>query len=401
MTSLLEYIEYPLKSMTQRKIRTFLTLLGIVIGVGVIVAMISIGDGMQASIQKQLDKMGADKISIFPPGGFAPQLGAPKEFSPFNERELVEIQRLTGVKNAVPHFWKGVTLEYRNEKREVMVMGDSDDGIELWRKTGFYELEKGRFYRSSETGVAMLGYKAATSLFDREVSVGSEVKINGERFRVVGIMKESGDKVGDEGVYVPIVVARNLFNTPGEITAIFVVTENEKIVSAVATRIEDHLEKLRGGKDFEILTTKELAEQISRITTIITFVLGGIASVSIIVGGVIVMNTMLMSVLERTREIGVLKAVGANNQAILTTFLLESSLLGLLGGAAGVALGAVVSKIIELVGRAYLGANFMTLISKELVLAALLFSVIVGSLSGIYPAYRASKLDPVAALHYE
>jgi putative ABC transport system permease protein len=398
---MLEYVEYSLTNMTQRKARTLLTLLGIVIGVAVIVAMVSIGDGMQASIQKQLDKMGGDKISIFPPGGFSPQLGAPREFSPFRERELLEIQRVTGVKSAVPHFWKGVTLEYRNEKKEVMVMADSDDGIELWRKTGFYELEKGRFYRSSETGVAMLGYKAATSLFDREIGIGSEVTINSERFRVIGILKETGDKVGDEGVYVPIVVARNLFNTPNEITAIFVVAENEKIVDSVATRIEDLLEKLRGGKDFEILTTKELAEQISKITTIITFVLGGIASVSIIVGGVIVMNTMLMSVLERTREIGIMKAAGANNQVVLTIFLVESALVGFLGGVAGIALGTVISKVIELVGRAYLGASFMTLITKELVIGALVFSVLIGSVSGIYPAWRASKLEPVEALRYE
>lgn len=398
---MLEYLEYSVKSMTQRKARAGLTLLGIIIGIAVIVAMVSIGEGMQASIQKQLDKMGADKISIFPPGGFAPQLGAPREFSPFREKELLEIQRIAGVKSAAPHFWKGVTLEYRNEKKEVTVMGDSDEGIELWRNAGFYEIEKGRFYRSRETGVVMLGYRASKDLFDREISIGSEVKVNRKKFRVVGIMKEYGDKVGDEGVYMPIDVARNLFNTPNEITAIFVVAENEKIVDSVAARIEDHLEKLRGGKDFEILTTRELAEQISRITSIITFVLGGIASVSIIVGGIIVMNTMLMSVLERTREIGVMKATGATNLIVLKVFLVESSLVGFLGGIAGVILGAGVSKIIHMVGKFYLGASFMTLISKELVLGVLVFSMIIGSLSGLYPAWRASRLDPVEALRYE
>jgi putative ABC transport system permease protein len=387
--------------MTQRKVRTALTLLGIIIGIAVIVAMVSIGSGMQASIQKQLDKMGADKISILPPGGFAPQLGAPREFTPFREKELIEIQRIAGVKSAVPHFWKGVTLEYRNEKHEVTVMGDSDEGIELWRNAGFYELEKGRFYRSRETGVVMLGYRASKKLFDREINVGSEVKVNGKKFRVVGIMKEYGDKVGDEGVYMPIDVARNLFNAPGEITAIFVVAENERIVNDVAERVEDHLEKLRGGKDFEILTTRELAEQISRITRIVTFVLGGIASVSILVGGVIVMNTMLMAVLERTREIGVMKATGATNLVVLKVFLVESCLVGFLGGIAGVILGAGISETIHIIGRSYLGAGFMTLITKKLVLGVLVFSMVIGSISGLYPALRASRLDPVEALRYE
>jgi putative ABC transport system permease protein len=398
---MLEYLEYSVKSMTQRKARTALTLLGIIIGIAVIVAMVSIGSGMQASIQKQLDKMGADKISILPPGGFAPQLGAPREFTPFREKELIEIQRIAGVKSAVPHFWKGVTLEYRNEKHEVTVMGDSDEGIELWRNAGFYELEKGRFYRSRETGVVMLGYRASKKLFDREINVGSEVKVNGKKFRVVGIMKEYGDKVGDEGVYMPIDVARNLFNAPGEITAIFVVAENERIVNDVAERVEDHLEKLRGGKDFEILTTRELAEQISRITRIVTFVLGGIASVSILVGGVIVMNTMLMAVLERTREIGVMKATGATNLVVLKVFLVESCLVGFLGGIAGVILGAGISETIHIIGRSYLGAGFMTLITKKLVLGVLVFSMVIGSISGLYPALRASRLDPVEALRYE
>jgi putative ABC transport system permease protein len=398
---MLDYLEYAAKSMALRKARAGLTLLGIIIGIAVIVAMISIGQGMQASIQRQLDKMGGDKISIFPPGGFAPQMGTPREFTPFSERELLEIRRIPGVKKAVPHFWKGVILEYRDEKKKVTVMGDNDEGVELWRNTGFYEVDKGRFYRSRETGVVVLGYRAANKLFDREINVGSEVTVNGKKFRVIGVLKEYGDKVGDEGVYLPINVARNLFETPNEITAIFAVAENEGIVEIVAKRIEDDLKKLRGGKDFEVLTTRELADQLSRITRIVTFVLGGIASVSIVVGGVIVMNTMLMAVLERTREVGVMKATGASNLVVMKIFLVESCLVGFMGGVAGILLGAGISKLIHMVGQSYLGAGFMTFISKELVLGVLIFSVGVGSLSGLYPAWRAARLDPVEALRYE
>lgn len=398
---MLDYLEYSVRSMSLRKARTGLTLLGIIIGIAVIVAMVSIGQGMQASIQRQLDKMGADKISIFPPGGFAPQLGTPREFTPFSEKELYEIRRIPGVKKAVPHFWKGVTLEYRNQKMKVSVMGDSDEGLELWRNTGFYEIYKGRFYRSRETGVVVIGYRASKKLFDREINVGNEVKINGKKFRVVGILKEYGDKAGDEGVYLPIDVARDLFDTPNEITAIFAVAESEDIVDTVATRIEDHLEKVRGGKDFEVMTTRELAEELSKITRIVTFVLGGIASVSILVGGVIVMNTMLMAVLERTREIGVMKATGASNLIVMKLFLVESSLVGFVGGVAGILTGTGISKLIHIAGQSYLGASFMTLVTKELLLGVLVFSIVVGSLSGLYPAWRAARLDPVEALRYE
>tara|TARA_B100000315_G_scaffold260629_1_gene323532 strand:+ start:1135 stop:2331 length:1197 start_codon:yes stop_codon:yes gene_type:complete len=398
---MLEYLKYSLKNMAQRKVRTFLTLLGIVIGVSVIVSMVSIGDGMQASVEQQLNKMGGDKIQIFSGGGPSiVQTGPPTEAASFNEKELAAIKKITGVKQAVPEFWKGATLDYMNEKQEAMIIADTTEGIEIWRETGLFELDKGRFYQSSESGVAMLGHNAAYNLFEREINIGNDLKVNGKKFRVIGILKESGDIVADKGIYLPISVARNLFNT-NEITAIFVVAENEEIVLTTSTRIEDLLKKLRGGKDFEIFTTIELAEQIGKITMIISFVLGGIASVSIIVGGIIVMNTMLMSVIERTKEIGIMKASGATNQIVLRIFLFESAIVGFIGGIAGIALGTTISKLIEIVGKEYLGANFMTLISKELVIGALLFSILVGSISGVYPAFRASKLNPVDALRYK
>ncbi len=398
---MLDYLDYAVRSLALRKTRAGLTLLGIIVGIAVIVAMVSIGQGMQASIQQQLDKMGADKITIFPPGGFGPPMGAPMEYAPFSEKELREVKRIPGVKKAVPHFWKGVTLEFRGEKRKVTIMGDTDEGVELWKSTGFYEIHKGRFYRSRETGVAVLGYRASQRLFDREVNVGDEIKLNGKSFRVVGVLKEYGDKVGDEGVYLPIDVARSLFDAPNEITAIFAVAESKDIVEVVAERIEDHLEKVRGGKDFEVMTTRELAEELSRITRIVTFVLGGLAGVSILVGGVIVMNTMLMAVLERTREIGVMKATGASSLTVMKIFLVESSLVGLVGGVAGVLVGSALSKVIHLVGQSYIGAGFMTLITPELVAGILVFSMVVGSVSGLYPAWRAARLEPVHALRYE
>ncbi len=177
--------------------------------------------------------------------------------------------------------------------------------------------------------------------------------------------------------------------------------EDERKVKITAERIEDELKKLRGGKDFEVATTEEFAKQIGQVLSILTFVLGGIAFISIVVGGVIIMNTMLMSVFERTQEIGILKATGAKRKTILLLFLTEAGFVGLVGGILGMIVGSVLSKTIEAVGRAYVGSVFQTIISVELIVSAVLFSFVVGAISGLYPAWQASKLVPVEALRYE
>jgi putative ABC transport system permease protein len=397
---MMEYLRFSVLSMAERKARTVLTLLGIIIGIAVIVAMVSIGSGMQASISQQLERLGAEKISVLPPGGIALPTGPPVEYAPFTRKELMEIKKIQGVRKAVPHFYRGVTLEYGSEKAEVVLMGDNAEGARLWMETGFYEVERGRFYRPGDPGVVVLWSRAARKLFDREVPIGARVKVNGENLEVVGVLKEYGDRVMDEGIYVPIETAWSLFDTK-DISAIFVKAESEEVVDEVAARIEDYLEKERGGKDFEVLTTRQLAEQIGRITKIVTFILGGIASVSILVGGIIVMNTMLMAVMERTREIGVMKATGASNSQVLGIFLAESSVMGFVGGALGVLLGTALSKVIHYMGRSYLGSSFMTLVSPELVAGVLAFSVLIGVLSGLYPAWRAANLDPAEDLRYE
>ncbi|MFQ6105568.1 MAG: ABC transporter permease [Candidatus Hydrothermarchaeaceae archaeon] len=394
-----EYIEYPIKSLSQQKARTFLTLLGIVIGIAVIVAMLSIGKGMDVSINQQLEKMGADKISIFPAGiSFGP-LGPSKEFVPFSLNELEEVRRISGVESAVPYFMRAGTVEYRNEKKETTINGGTRKGVDIFRK--FYLLKEGRYFKDEESDAVNIGYRVSKDFFDNEVGVGDVLKIQGKKFKVVGVFEEIGNVGDDTAIYMPIKVAQKLFGAENEITAIFAVAENEEIVNKVAMKIEDLLEKIRGSKDFEIMTTEQMAEEIGNITKIITFVLGGIASVSLVVGGVIIMNTMLVSVLERTREIGIMKATGATNSQVLRLFLTESSLVGLSGGMLGIILGTLISKLIEVVGKSYIGGSFITVIDLRLVVGALLFSLAVGSISGVYPAWRASRLNPVDALRYE
>lgn len=394
---MMEYLNQSVRSLRQRKSRTALTLLGIVIGVAVIVAMVSIGVGMQFTIDQRLAKIGGDKISVFP-AGVSFGMGPPQDYTPFSQRELDAVEQLPGVDAIAARFIRTGTVEFRGEKQDTTIHGIK--GLNIF--SIFYSLQEGRYFRDEETDVVNIGYKISKDFFgDKPVKTGDILKINGKNFRVVGIYNELGTRADDTGIYMPMKAAQSLFGAESEITVFLAVAEDERRVSTIAAQIEDLLEKIRGAKDFEVMPAEQLAARIGSIITIITFVLGGIASVSLLVGGVIIMNTMLMSVMERTREIGVMKATGATSRLILQLFLAESGIIGLVGGVAGVIFGLVLSKIIEVVGRIYIGGQFITVITPEMIGGALLFSLLVGCLSGAYPAYKAAKLDPVVALRYE
>ncbi|MDI6654422.1 MAG: ABC transporter permease [Candidatus Hydrothermarchaeota archaeon] len=393
-----EYLIYSVRSLSQQKTRTFLTLLGMIVGIAVIIAMVSIGEGMRVSISKEIGKVGGDVIFVFPGGFEAHAFGPPAGTVPFTDSQLQDVRYIPGVKSAYPVLLKAAVAEYKGEKQTVSIRGTESGASVVFSK--MYSIKEGRLFRDYEDGV-VLGYRAAKNVFSREIRTGDSVKIEGKSFRVVGIFQESGNNPRDTIIFMPLQKAQPLFNAYGEITGMFVLCDSENVVDQVAKKIEDVLEKMRGGKDFDVITSRQMAEQIAQITTIVSFVLGGIASVSILVGGVIIMNTMLMSVMERTREIGVMKATGATNSLILSMFLIESGLVGIAGGTIGIVLGAVISKIIEYAGRLYIGGSFATVITQQMVLGAIFFSLFIGCASGAYPAYRASKLDPVEALRYE
>jgi putative ABC transport system permease protein len=286
-----------------------------------------------------------------------------------------------------------------SEEADAFVTGGTEDAIELYSE--FLTIKEGRFIKETETGVVFIGHYVATGMFDHNVRVGETLEVNGKKFQVVGIVEEIGSRQDDSTIYMSITAAQSLFDVGDDINFFFVQTDNKEIVGEVARRIEDRLKKLRGGKDFDVLTTEDQAEQVNQVLDILTFVLGGIASVSLLVGGVIIMNTMLMSVMERTKEIGVMKATGATDYQVLGLFLAESSVVGLVGGAIGIVLGLLISEVIEKIGQSYMGSLFETYVANEVIIGAFLFSIIIGSASGAYPAWKAAKLNPVEALRYE
>jgi putative ABC transport system permease protein len=394
-----EYFEFAFKSLSLQKARAALTLLGMVIGIAVIVALISLGSGMRATISDNLEKVGADRINIFPSGLFGSFSGPPQESVPFSDKELAEVERVPGVKDVQPYFFRSGEVKFRNEVVFVNIGGGTAEVLEIY--SSFYNLKEGRYVKDLDDKAVNIGFRLAEDTFETDIRVGDFIEVNDKKFEVVGIFTEIGNQQDDTTVYIPIKTAQNLFDASGEISMMIATAQDERKVKITAQRIEDRLKKLRGGKDFEVATTEDFADQINQVLGILTFVLGGIASISIVVGGVIIMNTMLMSVFERTQEIGVLKATGAKRNTILLIFLTEAGLVGLVGGILGFVFGAALSLIIDAIGTAYVGSMFQTKITPELLVGAILFSFIVGALSGLYPAWQASKLVPVDALRYE
>jgi putative ABC transport system permease protein len=396
---MIEYIEMPLKTLVQRKARSILTLSGVVIGIAVIVAMVSIGEGLKVTMDEQLDKVGSDKIYVMPAGLMSGHGGPPKEYVPFGAAEEREIRTIPGVKKMAPMYFTIAQVKKGTEEETTYVIGSNNEALELYSE--YLVVKEGRLISETENDNIFIGYIVATDMFEREVVVGDSLEVSGKKFRVVGILEEIGSQADDSQIYMSVKAAQTLFDVGDDINFIFVQTDNTEIVGEVKQKIEDRLKKIRGGKDFDILSTEDQAEQVNQILDIITFVLGGIASVSLLVGGVIIMNTMLMSVMERTKEIGVMKATGATNHQVLGIFLAEASVVGFVGGTVGIIVGILISKVIEKIAQSYMGSLFKTYVSPEVIIGALLFSLIIGSASGVYPAWKAAKLDPVDALRYE
>lgn len=412
-----DLISIVLRNIRQRRFRSWLTVLGILIGVAALVALVSVTEGIEAAIVQELTVTGSDTISIIPErvetgGRFGefPMEGVTK----LTERDVKEISRIPGVEVISPRLGSLIvrgeevitTAEYRGERAKVSTIGVDPKAQEAIEVAGIVE---GRYLIPSDRHAAVLGWDIAKGTFDEDVKVRKTIKINGEEFRVVGILEKTGGGFGtaDKAIFIPLRMAREIFRGFGEdeFSTIVVKTSPGADVEEVASEIEARLLKLHGLKkeeaDFTVVTQELIGRMVGNIMGIITLAIGGIASIALVVGGIGIMNTMVVSVMERTREIGIMKAVGATDRSVMGLFIAESGLMGLAGGALGVALGTGLSKMVGMAGYFFMGEPFPTIVTLKLVAAGLVFALVVGILSGYYPARKAAKMDPVDALRYE
>jgi putative ABC transport system permease protein len=415
--SLQQNIAVSLDALMANKLRSGLTMLGIVIGVTSVVALVSVGRGAQTSVTEQISGTGLNLLTISPgggggfggPGGGGGGGGTRTDTLIYDDAEAIE-DRIGGLTAVLPQY--SGTLQVRTDisTYNATVLGST----EQYAEARSIEVEIGRFfsqeeYRSSSR-VVVLGMTAAEELFSELNPIGRDVRIDGTRFEVVGVLEQQDGGFGNDPnlqLYVPLSTAyRNLFDaratgsSKNTVSSIIVAVEDIEQVDAITEDItallrERHRLDEDEEDDFNILDQQQLLDVASSITGILTVLLGAIASISLVVGGIGIMNIMLVSVTERTKEIGLRKAVGARKGHILQQFLIETIVLSVLGGTLGVLLGVGIALLVNASGL------ISATVSMDSIALGLGSSIIIGVFFGVYPANQAASLEPIEALRYE
>jgi putative ABC transport system permease protein len=401
---ILEYFRLSVGNIFKKGVRSWLTMTGIFIGIAAVVSLISLGQGMKDAITGQFNNMGTDTIIVFPGAGFE-SFGSAK----LTRHDEDLIRGVKGVDNEAPFAVKLSKLTYDKQIAYTIVIGTpTDDRFKVIEGMNTFKTVAGRnrFYPTDKYAVAV-GYTLAYGDFlkNKNVRINDKITINDQEFKVVGIMQKIGNPDDDKNVYIPLETAKEIFNDK-DYNEIIVKVQSGYSPTKVAEDIKYKMRRDRGQKegqeDFTVQTSEQILESVGSILSTVQAVLVGIALISLMVGGIGIMNTMYTSVLERTREIGVMKAIGARNSDILALFLIESGVMGIVGGLVGVAIGLGLSKSVEYIGQHSLGNDLLRAnMSPYLIFGALAFSFVVGCLSGALPAMQASKLKPVEALRYE
>ena len=406
-----DILNYAAKSLRQRKIRSGLTILGIVIGIAAVVSLLSIGQGFNQQVSEQLSALGSNTIFITPLSESASSSavfsGGPNSAASSGklfQKDADRLERIAEIDTIARLLIGRASVGFKDKQISAQVSG-IEPGV--FEKTTTIEIEEGRFLTLSDQKVVVIGSNVAEDFFDtHKVGVNSFLTLNGKKFRVIGIMKKSGGGFGpasqvDNGIYILFKDAQDLFKASlaeNEIGAIALTLKEGSDVDETTDAINNEIaasHKVRlDDKDFSVVNPKTIQERVGSILSLLTIFLGAIASISLLVGGVGIANSMLTSVVERTKEIGVLKAVGATKEDILNIFMYESIFLGMVGGIGGAILGSVIALVAQ-------GFGAPAVLTIQITLFAILFSSFVGFISGYIPAKRAAELSPVDALRYE
>ncbi len=405
-----------LSHVKKSKLRSWLTIIGIVIGVAAVVAIVSIGEGMQESVQARLKNLGADLITVSP--GYTRATGmrglgglrwAGNAGTNLTDRDLNAIKQVPGVLYVNGLVAGRSDMVVGTEKTSVSISG-VDPAV--WRPMVTTDLEAGRYLQPGDSNAVVIGYSLAHGTFLNDLTLNRPITIGGRNFKVVGIFTQSGGGAAwtDNVVYMPADYARNVITenvSRNQFTSIMVKVSDPLLADQIAQDITNKLMPERHvnpkTQDFTVTAFAAIQQQISSITQTISLFLTAIAAVSLLVGAVGIANTMFMSVMERTRQIGLIKALGGTDNEVMRVFLVESGLFGFVGGVFGIIFGILVSVMISTAGvrTIGMGGTISPVITPELLIFALAFSVFVGVISGVMPARTAAKMNPVDALRFE
>jgi len=404
-----DYLVYILRNFSHRRLRGWLTVMGIFIGVAAVIALISVTQGMQSAVNEQFQKLGTNKIMVFAGSDSGMSfMGTSFAAKKLTKDDLDVVKKSKGVDISTALIAKMGKITFRDQVKYAFVIGmPTDETAKVFKDMQSFDPEAGRELKEGDKYSVDVGYLFGEEkgFFDKPVSVGNKILIEDTEFKIVGIIKKIGNRQDDTQVYMDIDMAREIFNEKEEITYIYVQTKNGVKVSDVAEEIKKDLRKSRdekkGEETFQVQTFEQILSQVNVILNIVSLVLITISVISLVVGGVGIMNSMYTSVLERTHEIGVMKAIGARNSHILAIFLIESGLYGLVGGIIGVSIGIGMAKTAEFIAVSQGISLFKASVTPTLIFGGLAFSFLIGCISGVAPARTAARMRPVEALRYE
>ncbi len=392
-------------SLVANKLRSLLTMLGIIIGVAAVIALVSIGNGVKQDIEDSISSLGSNLLVVMPGAprtpGVRPSQGSMKSLK-ISDYEA--IAKLEGVKAASPMTNGSYVVIYQNKNWTTSVAGVNSN----FQDVNNWTMTSGRFFSDKNVQnrerVAVVGQTVVKNLFADEDPVGKEIRVKNIPFRVIGVLKSKGNGTmgndQDDTVLIPYTTSMERVEGIDYLRRVYVVAKDDEGIDRLQADIENLLRVRHNIKDtnlddFNIQNMKSIMETVAQTTGTFTLFLGAVAAISLVVGGIGIMNIMLVSVTERTREIGVRKALGATYSVIVTQFLIEAVVISLMGGFIGIAFGIGASKVIGMV------SGMSTIVSVPTIIMSFAFSMAIGLIFGIYPARKAAKLNPIDALHYE
>ena len=400
-----DFLKLGLNNLKKRPLRSFLTILGVFIGIAAVVSLISLGDGLRTAITGQFVTLSTDKLTIQNAGtGFGPP--GSTVIRKLTSHDVDIIKKVNGVDLVISRLLRVVKVDFNKNIAffYAVSMPDNQQELNVVNEDGGLILEDGRLIKQGDRGVVVIGKDIAnSSSLGKPIAVGQKITIQGKDFKVIGVLKPASTFTINSAILIPEKDMKELLNIGDEFDLIVAQVKDSRQIEEVAGRIESALRRDRdekvGEEDFSVQTPIQAISSVNTILDIINVIVTGIAAISLIIGGMGIANTMYTSVLERKKEIGTMKAIGATNNQILLLFVLESGFLGLVGGIIGAALGMGLALSASGIANAAFGSTILSVkISWPLLIGAVAFSFAIGLISGLMPSRQASKLKPVDAL---
>ena len=401
----MDYFYLVLKNIRRRGLRSWLTLLGIIIGITAVISLLSLGQGLQEAITSQFSGIAADRLIVTnTEAGFGPPGSTAVRKLASHDQQLLE--RVPGVVLTIPRLIRVTSIEYNRQKQFIFTgsLPKEQEAIDFIYTTFQLKVTEGKLLKAGDRGVVLLGSEVAKeTLFDKEIHTGTHLKIQGNDFEVVGILAPLGNVQFNHAIFMPEDDLKTILDIKDEIDVLIIKTtsiaRSEEIAADIARKFRKDRHEKEGEEDFSVQTPAALLSSVNTILNVINIVVAGIASIALLIGAIGVSNTMFTAVIERRRDIGVMKAVGARNADVLSLFIIESGLLSLLGGLLGVLLGMALAYSIASAANLALGTTLLRAsFSISLMFAAVIFAFLLGIIAGTVPAWQASRLHPIEAL---